>query len=96
MDRFVKFAWVAEIYDIDIPVRGADNQEGVHDVEAIDALLAGYRGDGGRLAEVPVLDGFVPGARDEHLALLLRNIDEPSTTDGGVMGGDLLGCIRVA
>lgn len=96
LDGFVEFGGFAEVDDVDVAVGGCDDEQGSHDVEAVDAFLAGDRGDGVRGAEVPVFDGFVPGARDEHLGLLGGDVDEAGAADGGVVGGDLGGGGSVA
>lgn len=88
---FVEFGWVVEVDDVDVAVCGRDDEEGVDDVHAVDAFLAGDGGDGGGLAEIPVLDGFVPGAGDEHLGVLLGDVDETGAADGSIVRGDLLG-----
>lgn len=96
LDGLVEFARFAEVDDVDVAVRGGDDEEGADDVEGVDAFLAGDRGDGVRGAEVPVFDGFVPGARDEHLGLLGGDVDEAGAADRGVVGGDLGGRCSVA
>ena len=69
---------------------GTDDEHFVApDVHGVDAVFAFEGCDGLLLAQVPVFDGFVPGAGDEHGAVV--DGDGFDAADRLVMGGDLLG-----
>ena len=89
MHGFVEFAWVGEIDDVDVAVGSRNHKKGTHNVETVYALLAGDGGDGVWGAEIPIFYRLVPGAGDEHLGLLLRDVDEAGASDRSVVGGDL-------
>ena len=80
-----------QVHNIDIAVRGADDEKLVTRIDAVDALLARDRGDGVGRPQVPVFDRFVPGACDKDWSGLVGDVDEAGTTDRLVVSRDLSG-----
>ena len=56
----VEFCWLVQVDDVDVPVCGADDEELVASIDAVDPFLAGDGGDGVGRPQIPVFDGFVP------------------------------------
>ena len=83
---------VVEIDHVDVAVSGADHQQLVFDIHAIDALLTLQRRNWGLLSQIPVLDRLVPRAGDEkRLAAYRRVGNHVAASNRGIVGSDLSG-----
>ena len=91
LHRLVEIGRFVQVDDVDVSVRGGHDEHAVLGVDAVDALLALHRGDGRRLAQVPVFDRLVPGPGHEDGRRLPGNVDEAHTADGLLVGGYLAG-----
>ena len=90
MHGFVEFCRLVEVQNVYVAVCSRYHEHCVFRVHAVNAFLAGYRSDGGRLSEIPVFHRFVPRAGHEDGSGLTGHIDEAYAADGLVMRGNLL------
>lgn len=86
---FVELGGFVEVDDVDVAVRGCDDQKLVDDIHAVDPFLTSDGGHRGRLSHVPIFDSFVPGARDQNRGCLAGHFDEAYAANRLVVGGDL-------
>lgn len=91
LHRLVELARLVEVDDVDVAVRGADDEKLLLAVHGVDAVLAVDASHGGGLAEVPVFDGLVPRAGHEDGRLLTGNVDESGAANFFLVRRDLLG-----
>ncbi len=87
--RPVELRGLGEVDHVDEALGGRDDQQLVPDVHGVYPVLALDRRCGRGGAQVPVLDGAVPAARDEHGAAAMG--EGAHALDGLVVRGDLLG-----
>jgi hypothetical protein len=66
LQGLVELGGLLEVDDVDVAVRGADDEQVVPNVHRVDALLALHGAGRGLAPEVPVLDGLVPRPRHGH------------------------------
>lgn len=90
MHSLVEFRGFVEIDNIDVAICGADDEEVVLAVDGVDAVLTVYCCDGVGGSQVPVFDGFVPGACYEDWRCLAGYVDHAHAADGLVVHGYLL------
>lgn len=86
---FIELGGFVKVDNVDVAVRSCHHQQLVDDIHAIDSFLTVHRGHGRCLAQIPVLDRFIPGASNEHWGCLAGYFDEADTADGLVVYGDL-------
>lgn len=66
LDRLVELERILQVYDVDVAVCSADDEEVVANVHRVDSLLRGDGADGRALSEIPVFDRLIPAASDQH------------------------------
>jgi hypothetical protein len=95
LDGLEEGAWVLEVDDVNPAFGCGDDEEVcvvragiVPDVHAVDAILAGDGRDRRLLAKIPVFDGLVPAASDEHV--LTVDEDALDALDGLIVRCNLL------
>jgi hypothetical protein len=90
LQALVEFARVFEVDHVDEAIRGSDHAKVITHIQTVHALLAVNRERGTLLPEIPVLDGLVPRARDEHGVTV--GFEPTDGTDGLVVraNGDIL------
>lgn len=86
---FVEFGGFVEVDDVDVAVRSCHHQQLVYDIHTVDSFLTVDRGHWRSLAQVPILNCLVPGARHEYWGRLARYFNEADAADGLVVRCDL-------
>jgi len=88
LERLVELVGLREVDDVDVAVGGTNDEHLVSDrVHGVDAILALQGSDGVGCAQIPVLDGLVPRASDEHGGVVYG--DGLDAADRLVVGSDL-------
>ena len=85
LDGFVESVWVVQIHNVDVSVRGTDDQQLPIRIHGVDSLLTIDRGNRIRRPQIPVLDCFVPRACDQDRTPWVVYVDKAGTANGCVV-----------
>ena len=95
LNGLVELCRITQVDHIDVSIRRSHNQKVLLHIQGIDALLALHAGNRLSLSQIPVLDGLVPRACDDHRCVRSRRFEVTDTADGLVVCCNLGCCILV-
>jgi hypothetical protein len=89
LERLVELHRIRKVDDVDVAIGGANHEQVLADIHGVDALLAGNAADWVARPQIPVFDGLVPRAGNQHRAVGVWQLEELGTFDGLIVSGDL-------